>query len=284
MARLAARLRAFVGPLVERMLADSEARIRANGVWAAAAALPHERWSALLNDPDAGVREAVVRALSRLRAPDVAAALFERLQVEIDRGVRGALVLYEGFQLLDGATSVLVDLMLHDRDATVRSQLAFRMEHFDSRVVPSLIEALRDPPCVRAAAMSLGCIGDLRALPALMDAWSEPRNRHSYRFIEKALTDIADRAADAAPPVMPADLADRVRALLDAWKPVDWLGRAWKERCALPLRGNQNLHLGPATGRRDPLHGPRVVRAPHRAGDRSAHLLRDDGPGRAARS
>jgi len=239
-AHLAGRLRAFIGPLVERMLADPDAGVRANGVRAAAVALPHERWSPLLTDPDSpAVREAVVRALSRFRTPDIAAALFERLQVETDPDVRHALVFYEGFQEVDGAASVLVDLMLHDPSPTIRSRTAFRLEHFDAGVVPPLIEALRDPACVRAAAMSLGRIGDLRALPALIDAWSDPRNRHSARFIEKALTDIANRAANAAPPPMPADLADRVRALLDAWEPADWLGRACKQRDGLPLNGNQ---------------------------------------------
>jgi hypothetical protein len=155
-AHLAERLRDFIGPLVERMLADPDARVRANGARAAAMALPRERWSPL-----------------------------------------------------------------------------------DAGAVPPLIEALRDTACVRAAAMSLGHVGDLRALPALIDAWSEPRNRLHARFIEKGLTDIATREAHAAPPPVPADLPDRVRALLDAWQPADWVGRACKERGGLPLGGNQ---------------------------------------------
>ena len=281
-AHLAGRLRDFIGPLVERMLADPDARDRASGVRAAVMALPHERWTQVLADPDSPeVREAVVRALSRFRTPEVAAVLFERLRVETHRDVRHALALYDGFHLVDGAGPVLVDVMLHDRDSRVRSQVGYRMEHFGAGVVPPLIDALRDPACVRAAAMSLGQIGDLRALPALIDAWSEPRNRVHARLVEKALIGIAARAAQAAPPPMPADLADRVRALLDAWEPADWVGRACKDRGGLPLGGNRDLHLGAATGRRDALHRPRVVRAPHRAGDRSAHPLRDDGPGRA---
>jgi HEAT repeat protein len=239
-AHLVARLRAFIGPLVERMLTDPDAGVRANGVRAAAVALPHERWMPLLTDPDGPqVREAVVRAMSRFRTPDIAAALFERLQVETDPDVRHALVLYEGFQVLDGAASALVDLMLRDPSPRIRRETAFRLEHFDAGVVPPLIEALRDQACVRAAAMSLGRVGDLRALPALIEAWSDPRNRHSARVIETALTDVAIRAAGAAPPPMPADLADRVRALLAAWEPADWVGRACKERDGLPLSGNQ---------------------------------------------
>ncbi len=239
-AHLAGRLRDFIGPLVERMLADPDARDRASGVRAAVMALPHERWTQVLADPDSPeVREAVVRALSRFRTPEVAAVLFERLRVETHRDVRHALALYDGFHLVDGAGPVLVDVMLHDRDSRVRSQVGYRMEHFGAGVVPPLIDALRDPACVRAAAMSLGQIGDLRALPALIDAWSEPRNRVHARLVEKALIGIAARAAQAAPPPMPADLADRVRALLDAWEPADWVGRACKDRGGLPLGGNQ---------------------------------------------
>jgi HEAT repeat protein len=239
-AHLAGRLRDFIGPLVERMLADPDARVRANGVRAAVMTLPHERWTPVLTDPDSPeVREAVVRALSRFRTAEVAAALFERLKVDTHRDVRHALASYEGFHLVEGAAPVLVDVMLRDPDPRVRSQVAFRMEHFGAGVVPPLIDALRDPACVRAAAMCLGQVGDLRALPALMNAWSEPSNRVHARLIEKALTDIAARAAGAAPPPMPADLADRVRALLDAWQPADWVGRACKERGGLPLGGNQ---------------------------------------------
>jgi HEAT repeat protein len=192
----------------------------------------------------AAVRYAAVRALSRLDTPEIAAVLFEQLEVENDPDVRRALVLHEGYGMVDGAVELLVDLMLHDADAWLRMQAAFRMELFAARAVPPLLEALRDPPVTRAAAMSLGRIGDLRALPGLADAWRDPANESCSQEIARALADVAIRAAHDAPPAAPPDLADRVRALVSAWEPAGWVGQACKELGALALHGNAIHGIG----------------------------------------
>jgi len=348
-AAFASGLHAFVGPLVEQLLADADARVRAIGAHAAAHAVPPDRWVSLLSDRDgevraaavaavarrrasirgandlllramtdrdprafraaalelrltgpavgealagaiaaaggalaeelilgladrvrregvhchgsrlvervgqavidtlhharahasAEVRHAAVRALSRLGTPEIAALLFGQLQVETDLHVRRALVLHEGYSTVDGAPEHLIDLMRSDPDPWLRMQAAFRMELFGARAVPALIEALGDPPVARAAAMTLGRMGDRRALPGLLDAWSDARNQRCWQEIGSALAYVATGAAHRPPPAIPPDL---VRALVAAWEPAGWVGQACKELGALSLHGDA-IHI-----------------------------------------
>jgi hypothetical protein len=128
--------------------------------------------------------------------------------------------------------------MLRDSDPWIRGQMAFRMEHFGSSVVEPLLEALKDAPITRAAVLSLGKVGDLRALPGLSDVFADPRHKLSHREIGAAMAGITINAAHADPPTMPADMPKRIQALLDAWIPNGWVQETCKRLGALPLHGN----------------------------------------------
>jgi hypothetical protein len=161
--------------------------------------------------------------------------------------VRAWLVLYEGYPVIrERALPRLLHLLRSDPSAVIRARVAFLLGGFGPEAAPALVEALDDPGAVRAAAMTVGQFGALRAVPKLMRAWAAPANRGIRREIENALRDTAITAAHAPPPPRPPDAAARIQARIDALRPDaagDWPTRVFKENAnALPVHGNA-IHL-----------------------------------------
>ncbi len=200
-----------------------------------------------LNDDDDDTRAAVFHAFRRWRDPEVAGALFERLTIEASPKVRAWLTLYEGFTLVrERALPHLLALLRNDPSATIRTRVAFLLGSFGPDAVPALINALDDAGAVRAAAMTVGRFGALRAVPRLMREWARPANHGIRRDIENALRDTAITAAHAPPPAHPADAAARIQARIDTLRADatgEWPIRILKESAnALPAHANA-LHV-----------------------------------------
>ncbi len=149
-----------------------------------------------LGHDDPEVRAAMASALERLRGPDVAAAMLERLRGEQHRDVRCQLVMFNGYsQIKEQAYPVLAKLLTQDPDGTIRTRAGFLLECFGPEATAPLIAALDDPldGVRRAAVMSLGRAGDHRALPALLAAQAKPESRSYERELDRAIRDVAIR-------------------------------------------------------------------------------------------
>jgi hypothetical protein len=111
------------------------------------------------------------------------------------------------------------------------------LEPFGPPAIPALIGALADGGGARrAAAMTLGHIGDVRALPALSRELADPANATIYREISAAIRAIL---LDARPRPPIPDLATYIQGEIDALQPKtfgDWPIRVCKEELnALPI-------------------------------------------------
>ncbi|MEO6063294.1 MAG: HEAT repeat domain-containing protein, partial [Thermoflexales bacterium] len=196
-----------------------------------------------LHDEDDEVRAQTFHAFRRWRSPEVASALFERLQVETSPKVRAWLVMYEGYSIIrERALPHLLDMLHSDPSAVIRTRVAFLMGGFGPETVPALVDALDDPGAMRAAAMTIGPYGALRALPKLMREWARPANRGIRRELESALRDTAITAAHAPRPPRPPNAQTQIQARIKALNPSaidEWPLRVFKEDLnALPLHGN----------------------------------------------
>ena len=196
-----------------------------------------------LNDEDDNVRAQTFHAFRRWRSPEIASALFERLQIETSPRVRAWLVMYEGYSLIrERALPHLLTLLHSDPSAVIRTRVAFLMGGFGPQAVPALVDALDDPGAMRAAAMTIGRYGSLRALPKLMREWARPANQGIRRELESALRDTAITAAHAPHPPRPPSAQAWIQARINALNPTtigQWPLRVFKEDLhALPLHGN----------------------------------------------
>lgn len=192
-----------------------------------------------LGHPDPEVRERLAGAMDRLAGVDVAEAMLERLHREEDLSVRTALLRFRGYRAVgDRAFPVLTGLLAADPEPVIRTCAAFLLESFGPAAAPALLAALRDVvPTRRAAVMSLGRVGDLGALPALMEVLADPEAASFRRETTSAMRDIvAEAAAATEPESTPSPgLAERIRGLI-AEEPDRWPTRhATRVLGALPL-------------------------------------------------
>lgn len=198
-----------------------------------------------LNNSDPGIRVLVASALERLRGEDVAAAMLERLRTEENGKVRATLLLFHGYPAIaDRALPVLAPLLASDADPLIRTRAGFLLEGFGAAAAAPLIAALSDPDggVRRAAVMSLGKVGDRRALPALAEEFAKPASRGFRRETEIAIRDVATRASAAEPVAPTPELAARIQGWIDELQPEPgsgWPVRVCREELnALPLHAS----------------------------------------------
>ena len=195
-----------------------------------------------LDNGDPRIRALIASALERLRGPDVAGAMLERLRVEENHDVRATLLLFKGYPAVaERALPVLTGLLAADADPLIRTRAAFLLEDFGAAAAAPLAAALGDPAVAvrRAAVMGLGTVGSARALPPLADEFAKPASRGYLRELESAIRDVLIRMARMAPPAPSPGLSARIREWIDALHPdpgTGWPVRVCKEELnALPL-------------------------------------------------
>lgn len=197
-----------------------------------------------LNHPDAEIRQLVASALERLRGEDVATAMLDQLLIEREPSVRCTLMLFNGFSTITARSfPILVSMLTSDPDATVRLRIAWLMESFGPAAISLLITALDDAEGPRRpAAVTLGKIGNLSALPALARELANPANRNFQREIADAIRYILLAATHANAPSAPITPSPELSALIQQW--IDgvradsfgsWPLRVLKEHNALVL-------------------------------------------------
>ena len=197
-----------------------------------------------LNNADAEIRQVVASALERVRGVDVATAMLDRLLIEREEAVRWTLVLFTGFPAItERAFPILASLLANDPDATVRLRIAWLMEYFGPAAIPLLIAALDDAEGARRpAAVTLGKIGNLSALPALARELANPANHNFSREIADAIRYILITATQANPPTVPITPLPELSTLIQQWIDAvsadsfgSWPLRVLKEHNALAL-------------------------------------------------
>ncbi len=135
---------------------------------------------ALLNDPDADVRESAANLLGRLGDKEAATALIGTLKDKSKRvRSRAALALGEIGNRI--AVDPLIETLKKDPDALVRLCVAQSFANMpDRRAVPVLVESLgkdRDEDVRRDAGVALGVIGGKEAIAALQRALLDKNDR-----------------------------------------------------------------------------------------------------------
>jgi hypothetical protein len=176
--------------------------------------LKHHLISAL-SDDNPSVRDAAARALHRLQEPETARAMLARLDLEQNHTVRGTLLLYPGFATVPDAAFPVLARLATGGDDLARVRSSFLLESFGQRAIEPLRLALKHPHSHRAAAMSLGKVGDLACLPSLVRSLWEAADTWLQRDLESAATSVAITAAhrDAMPGANPEPI---LQALIDA--------------------------------------------------------------------
>ncbi len=198
-----------------------------------------------LANPDADVRRLMASAMERLRGEDVADAMASRLSSETDSEVRRTLALFQGFHRSPvRALSVLAEALAGDADPLVRARAAFAMEGFGPAASDFLLRAIRDvdPNVRRAAAMTLGDLGEPRALPLLVDELSNPESRFFRRETLLAIEDILAIWESGEQQTVTAALSAAIQRRIDALDPQglgEWPTRVCKEELkSLPIHAN----------------------------------------------
>jgi HEAT repeat protein len=131
--------------------------------------------STFLQDPDVRVRTTVGRALHRIGGTEASSQLLRFLD-DPDPQIRRDIVSHLG---TSGDTATVVPALLYalrDSDRLVRQRAARALSWKGSVAVPGLREALRDSnsETKRFACEALGTIGDLTAVPDLLQVLHDP--------------------------------------------------------------------------------------------------------------
>ena len=176
-----------------------------------------------LDNEDAEIREAAALGLRKFNCLKVAEALYRRLRVERNRDVQVALLRnYCYYQLGDRALDLFRELLARDPDAAVRTEAAFHLPSFGIAAEAALVAALRDTGVGprRAAIMSLGRMGRLLVLPAVLGQASDASDNSYLREFESAVRDITivEDAPGGMPPVSP-ELSERIRQRIRSLTP-----------------------------------------------------------------
>ncbi|MFE6054247.1 HEAT repeat domain-containing protein [Kitasatospora sp. NPDC056446] len=195
-------------PLLVELLQDEDSirhwhAIEALGRLGDASVVP--ALAAKLNDGDAWTRAYAVTALGRIGGPD-ARPLVDPAVADPDARVRGAAVRAVDWPGFSGDALTVLARLLHDVDVVVRMHAAIALGRLgDLRAVPFLVEALDDDQnVVREAVSALGSLRAEAAVPALVPLLDHERHWIVRKCAREALVAIgtpeALRAARAPRP------------------------------------------------------------------------------------
>ena len=198
-----------------------------------------------LDHSDARRRERAAAGLRRFGGKKVAEAVYARLLVESDRDARHALIKCGGFAEIGERGFEILAQILADPDGAARFEAAYQIGAFGEKAVDPLIAALEEPEGpARAAAITLGNLGDLRALPALVKVYGEPADWRDERVYESAIRSIVVESGGHRDAVRPeagltAEQSAVIQRLIHGLGPqsqLAWIARYCREELnALPV-------------------------------------------------
>ena len=177
--------------------------------------MPQAALAALLGDVRPAVQERAVRELA-LRGSGAAGALVsvirESQSVDARRNAVWALTRFDGAEAREAVRDALLDLDESVRQAALHSTGLWRDAGAVSRLIPILKTG--GPSLQRAAAESLGRVGEATAVPELIASAASSDDRVLEHSIVYALIEINDPAATAAAGLHATAAGSRRAALL----------------------------------------------------------------------